>query len=575
MSVVLPSLSRMTSQQEALLEPRLVGDIAGKFFVPDYQRGYRWGADEVGRLLNDLWEAREKPYYLQPVVVKRRDDEWELVDGQQRLTTLYLLLEYMRREGLQSSGASYTLRYETREDSAAYLDSLDVQRSSDNIDFFHMRQAYDCISRWFDAEPGRRQYKANKLYDSFFESVRVIWYEAPEDLNAVDLFTRLNVGRIPLTEAELVKALLLSRSRTASATINRALEIAAKWDTIERDLRQPELWAFVTAKSSEDPTHIGLLLDILAGGPTGRDRPLFYTFEHLRVEIEADPEAFWDRVDDVYSMILGWHENRDLFHKIGFLVADGAKLSDLIEVSVCKSKSSFESALDGLIRDRLDLTEPQLRELSYTSGRNQTGRTLLLMNVETVRRRQHSAERYSFQENARGRWSLEHIHAQNAEALNRADQWETWLQLHKRTLEGIDAIDDDAKRPVLKAIDEALALPTLRQSDFRPLERDVIQLFSGVEAETGDVDSIGNLALLAGGDNSALSNSVFAVKRSEILRLDREGSYIPLCTRNVFLKYYTPGDQHQLHFWSSEDREHYVAEILTMLAPYLRTEAAS
>src|SRR5690606_31236678 len=130
---------------------------------------------------------------------------------------------------------------------------------------------------------------------------------------------------------------------------------------------------------------------------------------------------------------------------------DGAKLSDLIELSAGKSKSSFESALDGLIRDRLDLTEPQLRELSYTSGRGQAGRTLLLMNVETVRRRQHSAERYSFQENARGSWSLEHIHAQNAETLNRADQWESWLQLHKRTLESTDAIDSDAKRPVLRS----------------------------------------------------------------------------------------------------------------------------
>src|SRR6185436_9981728 len=77
---------------EALLEPRAVGDIAGRFYVPAYQRGYRWGKDEVRKLLDDIWESRDKSYYLQPVVVKKYDgDEWELVDGQQRLTTLFLI----------------------------------------------------------------------------------------------------------------------------------------------------------------------------------------------------------------------------------------------------------------------------------------------------------------------------------------------------------------------------------------------------------------------------------------------------------------------------------------------------
>ena len=68
---------------EAHLEPGLVGDISGGFFVPAYQRGYRWGEVEVRRLLDDIWESRDGPYYLQPVAVKPHDDQWELVDGQQ------------------------------------------------------------------------------------------------------------------------------------------------------------------------------------------------------------------------------------------------------------------------------------------------------------------------------------------------------------------------------------------------------------------------------------------------------------------------------------------------------------
>ena len=83
------------------------------------------------------------------------------------------------------------------------------------------------------------------------------------------------------------------------------------------------------------------------------------------------------------------------------------------------------------------------------------------------------------------------------------------------------------------------------------------------------MDSIANLALLDGGDNSALSNSVFAVKRAAILERDREGSYIPVCTRNVFLKYYSPADEHQMHFWSASDREHYLGAMVAILPRYL------
>jgi len=79
------------------LRPELVGNIAGAFVVPSYQRGYRWGRDEVIRLLDDIHESAGKKYFLQPVVVKRRDDKkWELVDGQQRLTTLSLILRYIQ-----------------------------------------------------------------------------------------------------------------------------------------------------------------------------------------------------------------------------------------------------------------------------------------------------------------------------------------------------------------------------------------------------------------------------------------------------------------------------------------------
>jgi len=559
------------SEREANLEPLLVGEITGTFYVPAYQRGYRWGEVEVRRLLDDILGSHGKPYYLQPVVVKQHGDEWELVDGQQRLTTLFLIFQYMKREGLQSSAADYSLRYETRPDSAAYLEQIDPGRSQENIDFFHIHEAYRCISEWFDAHGAKRQWAANKFYDALFERVRVIWYEAADDLDATTLFTRLNVGRIPLTDAELVKALLLSRSRSDAGLTDRALEIAAQWDAVERDLRNPELWAFITGESSAGPTRIGLLLDTIAGGPAGRDRPRFHTFETLRERITAGPQEFWDEVVDLHSLVMGWHDSRDLFHKIGFLISQGESFSGLIERSKAKSKSRFKAELDELIRDNLNLTEAGLRELGYQNAK--TSKVLLLMNIETIRQRQLSSERYSFREHAAGQWSLEHIHAQNAEQLNRAEQWEEWLRLHRKALTAFDDIDQARKKAVLDRVEEVLASPPVKEADFRPLERELAELLSvGSDTADGALDSIANLALLPGGDNSALGNSVFAVKRAVILEHDRRGSYIPVCTRNVFLKYYSPPDEHQILFWSASDRAHYLCAMADSLRCYLRPD---
>jgi len=86
------------------------------------------------------------------------------------------------------------------------------------------------------------------------------------------------------------------------------------------------------------------------------------------------------------------------------------------------------------------------------------------------------------------------------------------------------------------------------------------------------VDAITNLALLARDDNSVLSNAVFEVKRRHVIALDRGGAYIPVCTRNVFLKYYTDAGVQQLHFWAPSDRQGYLNAMLDALGPYLQED---
>lgn len=64
---------------DIILETKLVADIKGDFFVPSYQRGYRWGEVEVTRLLDDVYLNGKKNYCLQPVVVRKKNDVYELI----------------------------------------------------------------------------------------------------------------------------------------------------------------------------------------------------------------------------------------------------------------------------------------------------------------------------------------------------------------------------------------------------------------------------------------------------------------------------------------------------------------
>jgi hypothetical protein len=569
--------------ESAILDLRLVGDIAGAFRVARYQRGYRWGELEVNRLLDDIWESGGKPYSLQPVVVKRDgDNAWELIDGQQRLTTLYLIFSYLQRAGFRNVGPQYSISYDTREQSKAYLDSLDPERAESNIDFFHLYKAYASIRAWFEhmgPTPIKRQKVADDIFRYLCDSVRVIWYEAPLQLDATTLFTRLNVGRIPLTDAELFKALLLSRSCDGAGVMDRSHEIAAQWDGIERDLQHPDIWAFVGDGAAADrPTRITLLLDALAGGPRGRARPRFHTFDVLRARVEqGSAEAVWNDVLQLHALVLGWYENRDQYHKVGYLVSTGRRFGDLVALAAGKTKSGFDDLLDAEIAATLDLTPSAVAALSYESNAPKCSRLLLLMNVETVRRMKDSSERYSFRMHRQQAWSLEHIHAQQAEGLTKADQWKEWLRLHREALAALPAADVARRDELLDRIDNVR--DDIDRQAFQRLSRDVAAMFSVAERAGAptphSVHSVSNLALLASGHNSALNNAVFEVKRRRILELDRQGAYIPVCTRQVFLKYYADADAQQIHFWSTQDREAYLQAILSCeggVGAYLKSE---
>jgi hypothetical protein len=96
--------------------------------------------------------------------------------------------------------------------------------------------------------------------------------------------------------------------------------------------------------------------------------------------------------------------------------------------------------------------------------------------------------------------------------------------------------------------------------------------FLSDKSEEDLTHSLSNMALLSESQNSALNNSLFDAKRREIIEMDRRGEFIPYCTRNVFLKYYTAPDKIQMAKWSEADREGYVAAMNRVLKTYLSND---
>ncbi len=559
---------------EINLETKLVGDIQGHFFVPDYQRGYRWGKTEVETLLDDINEYGNRPkessndnYCLQPVVVRIMQDKFELIDGQQRLTTLYLIYVFMNKKsnGFMSE-PKFTLSYETRNESADFLKNPDETKSNDNIDFFFIYNAYKTIEDWF-SQKEKLQSTLTNINKYFDECVKIIWYEVPNSENSIDLFTRLNIGKIPLTSSELVKALFL---KGESKNAIRQEELSLEWDNMEKELHNDEFWGFLTNSETDSyPIRIDLVLDLISM-KTEADKETYRTFFYFDNEHKNGKslEDIWDEIQHCFLTLKEWFSDHEFFHKIGYLIAsDSKKLLDILNDYSDKSKTEFRQYLDESIKKSVTFKK-SLQDLGYKHDYREIKALLLLFNVESVRKIDDKKRRFPFGRHKKENWSLEHIHAQHSEGLQTNEKRKEWLNAHIKSLQSIGE-QDELISDMEKLVKEITANPKTAQvkERFEPLQQKVVEVLSPKDGDSEYVHQLSNMTLLSSEQNSAVSNYTFDAKRNLILDMDKNGSYIPFCTKMVFLKYYS-GEDTNLHFWGKNDRDAYTTAMEQVLATY-------
>ena len=607
-----------------------INDLFGEqFVIPAYQRGYRWTKRQVTDLLDDIREFQPKEkkefYCIQPIVVKKdeeRPDQWEVIDGQQRLTTIFIIIKFLAASlGIKSAdqyrsefmNTLYSIEYGIRRESKAFLENIiGESEGGSSPDYFYMSNAFRTVKDWCERlDRNQRDKLLGKIVGrddvehNEYAKCKVIWYEVDDQSNGPELFARLNIGKIPLTNSELVKALFLSRS-TDNNSESHQEEIALLWDEMEQQLHQDDFWAFITSEEEQQyPNRIEFLFDMITQKRSTIDE--FHTFLHFfnaLNEKTATPWGLWREIENCYQTLREWYHDRDLYHQIGYLVNIAGKtkgrevLEKLLTDSLVKEKHEFRS----IIRDKISLSlgkvgkQPKdgqhcgIDELDYRSDYSIISRLLLLFNIESVRRNVHSAERYPFKSSKAGNWNLEHIHAQASKSLDETKReiWVKWTEEHKKPLEELvihlenesfsrlaSATSLDKAKAVLAKVEEFLMKPEIwtHAKFHEELYQPIIALFTESAEESGVEDyihSIANLALLKQGENSAFSNSVFEVKRQKMLAADKKGAYIPVCTRRVFLKYYTEdiSDVHT-YFWGKKDRAAYLDEMKKVLKDYL------
>ena len=597
---------RRISMESNSLEVKLIKELCSKtFYIPDYQRGYRWERDKVKYLLNDLLDFVEKKkngevYCLQPLIVKKIEntEAWEVIDGQQRLTTIFIILDHIYKKIYNQTDVSiYNIVYETGD--ASYLENITEENKDEHINNFYIYQAKQEIKKWFENQKYDKFSCANKIQDVLMNNTQVLWYELSPLEDEINVFTRINSGKIPLTNAELIRALLLKKDNFIGNEDNeklylKQLEIANEWDQIENQLQNDEFWYFLNNLDSKHyDTRIELIFDIIAceEGHILNNFNEYDSFNYfyekfkevLKKDLEKAINKLWENVKKHYMLFEEWYNNKELYHLIGYLIfstqtkeiLNESKLLELVSIAFKTDKTTLKKELINQVKKSIEY-EKDYKELRYDSSSDLIRNILLFFNIVTIINNNKCDvyfpfDRYKRNESDKKKplWDIEHIHSQNSEVPNNKKQIEEYFLDIISYMEKEESKDEN-KVEVLEEL-KKLRNEYTENGKFNDVQKfeqvydQVFELYG--DATVSEKPELGNLALLSAEINRAYGNAPFSIKRKFIIDKDKEGQFIPICTKNVFFKYYSKQNI-QVDYWSKSDKNDYYNEIVETLKNY-------
>ena len=388
------------------------------FNIPEYQRGYKWTVDNIVQLLEDLKGFKQNTsdefYCLQNITLTKTNVNehlcFNVIDGQQRLTTLFILISYLQRNMRDKvlSAESDILRYSIREETDKFLrESIlsgdfwtDKEYTPATKDQYYITEVAKAIDEWF---------KTNSLEETtILDHLKII-------VNKVDsgeeetVFASLNGGKVDLDGADLVRAILITRAakqkypslltektlhQIANDDINLNIHIKVSsqgkinefrvklgieldmmnnwWSDREvrsyfEQLLPNRISQNKSFKYSEYP--IDLLYyaffeayknNLAAHGNTDLDVRVFENGININGKEGDDHLEFYMEVKEFHLTLVDWYNDDEIYNLLGYLMYNFKSSSVSFamlwkEWELSESKSDFKSKLKRTIREQLAL----------------------------------------------------------------------------------------------------------------------------------------------------------------------------------------------------------------------------
>lgn len=229
----------MSEQENKKIQPLNMKELfkADEYVIPIYQRNYAWENEEIEQLIKDINDNKNENYYLGTLIVKKiGNKQYEVIDGQQRLTTLFLLILYLNSrvpEDGEMPICDSALSFEAREKSNETLEALRTievrkaiqeKKKKPNLPGPEIKSGYETINDFFE---NNKDIDVREFKKKFKSSIEIVRVEIPEDTDKNHYFEIMNTRGEQLEAHEIVKARML---RVLSANNDNCEAAASIWD---------------------------------------------------------------------------------------------------------------------------------------------------------------------------------------------------------------------------------------------------------------------------------------------------------------------------------------------------------
>ena len=562
---------------------------ASAFYIPPYQRGYKWSSDSknapVFLLVSDIKEAYEnnqEEYYLQYITVKKNkfknNNVIEIIDGQQRLTSLVLLLSVIENDlksenkdflnklvyGVRSIVQDFLSEYiysniNTLLEYADWNQFLLSNEKYDEQDIYYMFNAVMCMKQLIP----RENIKEFSIY--LRTNVKIILNLIESEISSEKIFSNLNTNKVELTNTELIKGLLLTNFIREYENENTTLRYKVKmemcammgrhWDEIALWCNSPRIRFFFF---NDHINSIEMLLYYVARKKglneltnIKENKELFNFYQININNNKISSQSFFSEIRKMYSIFCEWYSTNEVYNLIGFLLFSKGlsyKVEDFLDLTE-ENKIKLKEKLYSKVRESIS---SNIVELEYKLNNNELHRILLSLSVFNNRKKRF--DYYSFQKEV---WSLEHIFPQNPEELSDNLNIQDIIMiniLRKNKKDKIDlmmCIKENETVNDVKQFHDNLIVKLDNEKSFEIDIREKELLYKIIN--TRKLNSIGNLALLNQPMNSSNSNGMFDYKRYNIAKFVSQGKFVPKHTYDVFSKLISPEMMPDLTLWTDKD----------------------